>query len=393
MKRKIITGVAATGLLVAAALAGLSVLPAPAAEVHTGLGFDTCEAPSTGALQAWKNSSPFQAVGLYTSGANRACRNLGITAGYVDQVTRVQGWKVVPIHVGYQAPCSAQSMRMSSDWNVAYSQGASEAAQAADRAQQLGMGAGTPLYNNQELWNGNDSCHDAVARYLTGWTDELHARGLVSGVYISEHNGLNNYKTRIGRPGITPVDAVWFANWNGRADVQSSVLGSGMWSNHQRLHQFRGDVRETFGGVGISIDWNFNDGPLYAHGMGTPPPPRPVERDFDDDRSGDLVFVNTNIAGATEVHILDATTHYTTFLVHTRSTGLGGPTDHPNWTFTAGDHNGDGRADLYAINRNIAGATEVHVFDATTHFATALVHTRDTGLGGPIDHPTWRIPT
>jgi hypothetical protein len=37
------------------------------------------------------------------------------------------------------------------------------------------------------------------------------------------------------------------------------VHRAGLWVNHQRLHQYKGDHNETWGGVTINIDSNFLD--------------------------------------------------------------------------------------------------------------------------------------
>ena len=447
MRRVRARSVATAGIVVASCLGGLSATPAEAADVHTGLGFDTCQAPSVGALSAWRSSSPFDAVGLYISGGLRACANSNLTPGYVDTVTRVQGWRVVPIHVGLQAPCTTFRLRMSDDPDEAYSQGVAEAAHSASVSAGLGLGPGTPIYNDQEPFNGDSACRDAVARYLSGWTDELHARGFVSGAYLNELNGLNHIVARIGQPGITPADAVWFANYNGRADVTSSVLGTSLWPNHQRLHQYRGGQHETFGGVTINIDRNYDDGPVYRHGMGSGPRP-PVGRDLNDDRSGDLYLINGNVAGAAEAHVLsgasgfttdlararpialdpldpnrwrvapgdfngdrqtdlifvagdvagaveahvlDGATNYTTALARIRPIGMSNPIAYPDWDVTSGDFNGDGRSDLYLIGRNIAGAAEAHILDGATNYTTPFLRQRPIGMANPIAHPDWEV--
>jgi hypothetical protein len=48
-----------------------------------------------------------------------------------------------------------------------------------------------------------------------------------------------------------------------------------------------------------------------------------------------------------------------------------------NWDFTAGDYNGDGRVDLYAINKKDSGSgkTAVHVLDGANKFQTSLLST------------------
>ena len=83
-----------------------SAPPARAAAVFTGLGFDTCAAPDTGTMQAWL-SSPYRALGIYVGGANRACGDGNLSAGWANAV-QAQGWKLAPLYVGLQAPCVNQ---------------------------------------------------------------------------------------------------------------------------------------------------------------------------------------------------------------------------------------------------------------------------------------------
>src|SRR5204862_6533226 len=79
---------------------------APAAatggSTFTGLGFDTCSAPSSGAMNAWK-ASPYRAVGIYLGGINSACVQPNLTPTWVGAETAA-GWHLIPIYVGLQAP-------------------------------------------------------------------------------------------------------------------------------------------------------------------------------------------------------------------------------------------------------------------------------------------------
>src|SRR6516164_124804 len=74
--------------------------------LYTGLGFDTCAAPSTATMAAWL-ASPYRSVGIYIGGANRACGDGNLSAGWVGSVEG-QGWRLVPEYVGLQAPCAFQ---------------------------------------------------------------------------------------------------------------------------------------------------------------------------------------------------------------------------------------------------------------------------------------------
>src|SRR5581483_373627 len=59
---------------------------ATAGGTFTGLGFDTCTAPSLSALGAWL-ASPYRAVGIYVGGVNRACGDGNLSASWVTGAT------------------------------------------------------------------------------------------------------------------------------------------------------------------------------------------------------------------------------------------------------------------------------------------------------------------
>ena len=64
--------------------------PAASATRVSGLGFDTCAAPSLSALRAWR-ASPYRTVNVYFGGRNRACRQPNLTAAWVRDATAM-GW-------------------------------------------------------------------------------------------------------------------------------------------------------------------------------------------------------------------------------------------------------------------------------------------------------------
>ena len=78
--------------------------PAPSPPT-TPQGFDTCAAPSTATMQTWWTSSPYTSVGIYIGGANRGCAEPNLTPPWVSTVI-AQGWRLLPIWVGPQAPCT-----------------------------------------------------------------------------------------------------------------------------------------------------------------------------------------------------------------------------------------------------------------------------------------------
>ncbi|REF37223.1 glycoside hydrolase domain-containing protein [Thermasporomyces composti] len=234
---------------------------------YTGAGFDACAAPSQSAMDAWLNS-PYRAVGVYIGGVSRACAQPNLTASWVSTQTS-KGWHLIPIYVGLQAPCTNFRNRMSSDPATARSQGHQAGADAANLAAALGLAPGSVIYEDMEAYTRGGSCTTAVLSFLSGWTDELHARGYLSGVYSSAASGVADLVAAYNSSTYSRPDHIFFAWWNGRADVDGgSYIPDSYWANHQRIHQYRGDHNETHGGVTINIDNDYLD-----VGKGSTPPP------------------------------------------------------------------------------------------------------------------------
>ncbi len=80
-----------------------------------GYGFDQCLAPTQKAMDTWLKHSPFLAVGIYISGASRACRDQpNLTPTWIT--TQLQnGWRLLPITLGPQAPCNPRFPRYGND--------------------------------------------------------------------------------------------------------------------------------------------------------------------------------------------------------------------------------------------------------------------------------------
>jgi peptidoglycan hydrolase-like protein with peptidoglycan-binding domain len=251
----------------------------PATQVVTpgnfrGYGFDQCNAPSQKAMNAWLKSSPFLAVGIYISGASRACREqANLTPTWVSTQVR-KGWRLLPIDLGPQAPCNPRFPRYGSDpvirsnpgstgrYPKARHQGAAEAARAVTAAQRLGIAAGSTLWYDLEGFDQtNTRCRNASLAFLSGWTSGLHAQHYVSGVYSSAGSGiwaLDN--ARIKAPdSYTLPDRLWIARWDGKANTSTTYIGNQGWRGGNRVKQYVGGHNETWGGVTINIDRDFLD--------------------------------------------------------------------------------------------------------------------------------------
>ena len=249
---------AAAWLVVPASGVAVAAVP-PQPGTFVGRGFDTCTAPSQSAMNAWRASSPYRAVGIYISGGSRSCAQPNLTATWVSNQV-ANGWRLIPIELGYQAPCGTRTPKMSANAATARTQGGTAADSAVSAAQALGIGAGSTIYNDIEAYPSNASCRAAVLSFLSGWTQRLHTRGYLAGLYSSGSSGIRDVCDAYDDTAYTRLDQIWIAWWNGVADTDGgSYCADDRYPNHQRLHQYAGEVTETWGGVTIRIDRNYLD--------------------------------------------------------------------------------------------------------------------------------------
>jgi Domain of unknown function (DUF1906) len=229
-------------------------LPASVAN-EVGLGFDVCAAPSAAYMRAWWRDSPYQAVGIYIGGADRACDQQNLTAGWVRQQAAA-GWRFIPMYVGPQA-----SFGQLSDPSR---QGVAAAADAVAQAQRLGFGPQTPIYYDMEAYSPPQG--QVALQFLTSWTRELHALGYRSGVYSSSSSGVADLASHYRSARYAMPDVIYDALWNGAQNVGDSAYQPGEWAGRRRLHQFSGNVLQTHGGDTMDIDQDYLDLALTAAG-------------------------------------------------------------------------------------------------------------------------------
>jgi peptidoglycan hydrolase-like protein with peptidoglycan-binding domain len=282
LSRRLATTLTATLAAATTALSGvaLTAAPAQAAEIvtpgnFTGYGFDQCLAPSQSAMDTWLRSSPFLAVGIYISGDSRYCRSQpNLTPTWVDTQLR-SGWRLLPITLGPQAWCTTRDRylkqeRINPDATRGYSkaraQGRDEAREAVGVATGLGIAPGSTLWYDIEAFDiSRTDCRESALSFLSAWTNQLHARGYVSGVYSSAGSGVKMLDdAQTDRPGQYAMpDQIWVARWSGVPgqvnDARTTYLRETSWMPHRRVHQYRGGHNETHGGVTINIDSNWLD--------------------------------------------------------------------------------------------------------------------------------------
>ncbi|HXS46877.1 MAG TPA: DUF1906 domain-containing protein [Solirubrobacterales bacterium] len=235
-----------------------------AASEFTGLGFDACTAPSRRSMSAWE-SSPYRAIGVYIGGANRGCSQPNLTASWVEEQVAA-GWSLIPTYVGLQAPTSSCSSCAELSAVAASSQGTEAANDAVNQARLVGIGEGSPIYFDMESYTPTSSASSATLTFLAAWTTRLHALGYDSGVYSSSASGISDLVDQLGSSYQQPDD-LWIANWNGQQSTSDPYVPASAWSEHQRIHQYRGGHDETYGGVTINIDNNYVEGATAGTGV------------------------------------------------------------------------------------------------------------------------------
>ncbi|HWJ83045.1 MAG TPA: glycoside hydrolase domain-containing protein [Nocardioides sp.] len=240
----------------------------------TGYGFDQCLAPTQKAMNAWLNSSPFLAAGIYISGKSRACRDQpNLTPAWIS--TQLQnGWKLLPITLGPQASCSDRFPRYGDDptiiprpgaeglYGKARRQARAEATTTVAEAKRLGIAAGSTLWYDLEAFDiGNTRCRESALAFLSAWTTGINKAGYKSGVYSSAGSGLKMLDdARVNRPDAFDFpDMIWIARWDGVANTSTSYLREDGWRPGARVKQYQGGHNETWGKVTINIDRDYLD--------------------------------------------------------------------------------------------------------------------------------------
>lgn len=238
----------------------------------TGFGFDQCQAPSQAKMNRWLRTSPFWAVGIYIAGDSRACRNQTYLNATWVSTQLAKGWRLLPITLGPQASCQPRFPRYKDDFRisskandnglyaVALRQGRTQAAESVTAAIDLGISAGSTLWYDLEGFDSNNAkCRESALAFLSGWTEQLHALGYVSGVYSSAGSGIRALDdARVTRPTAFALpDQIWIARWDGIASTSTPYIRDDGWMPRSRVKQYRGGHDETWGKVTINIDSNF----------------------------------------------------------------------------------------------------------------------------------------
>jgi uncharacterized protein with LGFP repeats len=119
-----------------------------------------------------------------------------------------------------------------------------------------------------EGYGTGTACVQTVDTFLNSWTTELQRKGYVSGVYGSSASTIADQAAAVRlTAGYHAPDDIRFADWNGCAtDLDPSYFPDQYWVFHQRLHQYLANTTETWGGVTINIDRDYDNGAVAGPG-------------------------------------------------------------------------------------------------------------------------------
>ncbi|MFC7921838.1 DUF1906 domain-containing protein [Streptomyces cinereoruber] len=243
----------------------VSAASAASTPVHfTGKAFDTCEAPSVETMRAWRGS-PYGAVGIYFGGRGRGCPGQReLNPGWVSSV-QAMGWRLLPVFVGSQAPCvEAPAKKPFAIGSDPWGQGTREAGDAVRAARALGLGTSSPLYLDIEAYRRGDAqCAATTLSFVRAWNREVRRLGYLPGFYSSADTGVRDIEAQ-RRAGTADLPAVmWFARWLGKPALATEpTLAPAAWTPHARIHQYAGNVTESYGGHRLVIDRNAVDAPV-----------------------------------------------------------------------------------------------------------------------------------
>lgn len=235
-----------------------------------GKGFDQCNAPSQAAMDRWLTHSPYQAVGIYISGRQRACREqANLTPTWVKAQVG-NGWRLLPITLDHQPYCISRFPRygeadISTDpangYYKARVQGVNVAQAAIDAAKRLGLPAGTTLWLDIEGFDyTNTVCRTSTMAFQHGWNGRLRGLGYVPGLYSSASSGIKMLDAERQNPSSyrwSLPARIWIARWDGNANTSTTYIPDVGWLPGGRMKQYLGGHDETWGGVTINIDTNW----------------------------------------------------------------------------------------------------------------------------------------
>lgn len=240
-------------------------------------------------MNVWWNNSPYFDVGFCLPyGAALPCDVSDLNSSWITTVSG-QGWGLIPIWSGLQAPCYTDTPGKAFRWKPtdARTDGQNEALNALVAAASVGFTSGDPddgysptiIYDDLEQYDPTDTdltdtytCGDAVAAFVDGWVSTMIGEyQLSTGVYASPDDA-QDWTTRTSIISNFPSN-IWLSGsnenvtvWNLYPHNPSRFPDTLQWSGTQRIHQYTEDISTIWGGTApITIDNDTEDATILAN--------------------------------------------------------------------------------------------------------------------------------
>lgn len=220
----------------------------------TGNGFDACSAPSEAQMAAWRASSPYDAIGIYIGGANRACAQPNLTPQWVHDELAA-GWHFFLLYTGPQVPgsvCTTCTTITDPEYDAA-----DAADDAVKQAAALGFQPGTPIFYDFDDYSSGGETTVTALQFVGNWNSDLARFGFRGGV----HGGMGSIvKDLTASSTSTPTNTYLdFASGDGQQSTDDPSIPATFWSNHQRVNQYAAAHAETWGGVTLTVGSDYLD--------------------------------------------------------------------------------------------------------------------------------------
>jgi Domain of unknown function (DUF1906) len=229
-------------------------------------GLDKCNAPTHSQMDAFWSGTSWYWWAIYIGGSVMGCANTNVTQPWINQEVN-NGWRLLFVWVGPQAPCTNFSDTFPTNQSDAYDRGYSVAENAFSHASidlNLNLDNLPLVYDLENFDTSNTACLNAAKAFMRGWTAFLHLGSTQqkSGLYGSVcGSGLDSFWTIAPSP-----DFIWGGYWNDNPDTGDlSCVGSSHWTN-VRHKQYTDDVSRTANGVTlVHLDLDCSRGPIYGN--------------------------------------------------------------------------------------------------------------------------------
>ena len=215
-------------------------------------------------MDAWWQESPYSAVGVYIGGSNRVCQDQPeLSAGWVHTQQR-RGWHVLSMYVGPAGELLGVRRPDVLRPGHRRAAGAGRGGQRGRRRPGPRARAGQhALLRPRGLRHRPGRLPAGGAELPVGLDRRAPRRPTTTRASTPTSRPPSprwTYADRLDAGAYTMPDDIWFAWANGKADTGTDDrVQSDEWDDHQRIHQYRMDITEAYGGYPLTIDANWVD--------------------------------------------------------------------------------------------------------------------------------------